>query len=542
MYSKYVSNCDLEAFQYLDISGYLEKYLFPTLSQDSSFEHLLTMLKLINQKCFDNVPIFSQLVQKEAQFQLFITKVVDIFEHIVHNDIRVAYLRFLTNLFRSLELPLVRRCGLRYLYLPLWDNISEDRLNLELKSYPQLKKTWMQLTSASDEQALKKARTSRFGRESSWIFDIVSHFIIALESCEIFELSSSELKYFEISVEFIVDLLSQLPTRRFFHTLLQDMNLNVRCVGSALFESGGYPVFNNLVKILDDFMNFPFHDHTGKSLSVSEVNGMYVNRIHRLQQVAFSNYLSIARDLVYSGISLLMDEAKLRKHLLVFSADQLADIVVQLGKISSTHINQFKTENFVDDDEDGNESVLFSYLVETLVKFLCPPEPQISVLKRLSLYPTEDILWKDEFVPFSSSVSVYDVYALPKLNLQFLTLYDYFIRNFMLYRYESSYEIREDISDSIQRVCPRQGIRGETVFGGWARMALPISSCAVDEVSSPIIGEQVPRCVKCSVNIDLKSCSGSLRDEWESLKEHDIVFLVTIEKPTVGEKYVRISY
>jgi intron-binding protein aquarius len=32
--------------------------------------------------------------------------------------------------------------------------------------------------------------------------------------------------------------------------------------------------------------------------------------------------------------------------------------------------------------------------------------------------------------------------ALPKLNLQFLTIHDYLLRNFKLYRLESAYEIR----------------------------------------------------------------------------------------------------
>ena len=33
--------------------------------------------------------------------------------------------------------------------------------------------------------------------------------------------------------------------------------------------------------------------------------------------------------------------------------------------------------------------------------------------------------------------------ALPKLNLQFLTLHDYLLRNFNLFRLETMYEIRQ---------------------------------------------------------------------------------------------------
>ena len=41
--------------------------------------------------------------------------------------------------------------------------------------------------------------------------------------------------------------------------------------------------------------------------------------------------------------------------------------------------------------------------------------------------------------------------ALPKLNLQFLTITDYLLRNFHLFRLEATYEIREDIADVLPR-------------------------------------------------------------------------------------------
>lgn len=44
--------------------------------------------------------------------------------------------------------------------------------------------------------------------------------------------------------------------------------------------------------------------------------------------------------------------------------------------------------------------------------------------------------------------------ALPKLNLQFLTLHDYLLRNFNLFRLESTYEIRQDIEDVVLRMKP----------------------------------------------------------------------------------------
>ena len=65
--------------------------------------------------------------------------------------------------------------------------------------------------------------------------------------------------------------------------------------------------------------------------------------------------------------------------------------------------------------------------------------------------------------------------ALPKLNLQFLTIHDYLLRNFNLFRLETTYEIRQDIEDVVKRLAPRISYpSSKTEFTGWARMAVEI--------------------------------------------------------------------
>ena len=79
-----------------------------------------------------------------------------------------------------------------------------------------------------------------------------------------------------------------------------------------------------------------------------------------------------------------------------------------------------------------------------------------------------------------------------------MSLYDYLLRNFQLYRLESAYEVREDLIDAIKRMCPRSthasfiqntgnknsgsSGSGKVMFNGWARMALPLINVAIDEV------------------------------------------------------------
>lgn len=127
--------------------------------------------------------------------------------------------------------------------------------------------------------------------------------------------------------------------------------------------------------------------------------------------------------------------------------------------------------------------------------------------------------------------------SLPKLNLQFLTLHDYLLRNFNLFRLESTYEIRQDIEDAVSRMLPWKTEDGEVMFGGWARMALPISSFAVVEVAKPHIGEKKPSRVRADVSVTL-SVRKEIQDEWENLRKHDVCFLVCVRPNClIGTKY-----
>lgn len=80
-------------------------------------------------------------------------------------------------------------------------------------------------------------------------------------------------------------------------------------------------------------------------------------------------------------------------------------------------------------------------------------------MNSMPLMPNEEVLWDANQVPFghysgvrtlplamradAADCGVQDtVLALPKLNLQFLTIHDYLLRSFQLFRLEACYEVR----------------------------------------------------------------------------------------------------
>lgn len=83
-------------------------------------------------------------------------------------------------------------------------------------------------------------------------------------------------------------------------------------------------------------------------------------------------------------------------------------------------------------------------MVQLLVNRFQRRTAQHEAINQLPLYPDEKMPWDPSVVPdadFRGDTCL----ALPKLNLQFLTLNDYLMRNFNLFRLEATYEIKEDI-------------------------------------------------------------------------------------------------
>ncbi|KAK9707723.1 hypothetical protein K7432_010019 [Basidiobolus ranarum] len=162
----------------------------------------------------------------------------------------------------------------------------------------------------------------------------------------------------------------------------------------------------------------------------------------------------------------------------------------------------------------------------------------------MPLYPDENILF-DEYLEETENYTGNEVLPLPKLNLQFLTIHDYLLRNFNLFRLESTYEIREDIEDAVKRLAPKLVYpEQKTEFTGWARMAIPIESFSIVDIAKPKLGDNKPAKVSADVTFKTGRYTPSIREEWNTLRQHDILFLLTIQatkeshdKPVDGKSF-----
>lgn len=185
----------------------------------------------------------------------------------------------------------------------------------------------------------------------------------------------------------------------------------------------------------------------------------------------------------------------------------------------------------------------YDFLVEVIVSFFEKQQSQKEAINALPLYPNEQIMWDESLVP-SINYSGEGCLALPKLNLQFLTLHDYLLRNFNLFRLESTYEIREDIQEAVPHLLAYINNEGEAAFRGWSRMAVPIKEFKIAEVKQPNIGEVKPSSVTAAITFSISSYKAHVRSEWNALKEHDVLFLLSIRpsfEPLSAEEAAKAS-
>ena len=171
--------------------------------------------------------------------------------------------------------------------------------------------------------------------------------------------------------------------------------------------------------------------------------------------------------------------------------------------------------------------------------FICKYIKKINILEQtlsLPLYPNESILIPENNKLIPNYYSIIDYKSsviIPKLSYTYLSLYDYLLNNYYLYKYESSYEISEDLENCLEKMDPLfDELTGKFLmkFHGWSIMGYPILDFQVLTSQSPLVGEDYPREVIGEITYDLNNIQPEIRKEWENFKKFDSIFLIYLNK------------
>ncbi|XGW03315.1 hypothetical protein V3C99_014927 [Haemonchus contortus] len=515
----------------LEFSQYLECYLWPNYTAEASIPHVMSIVVMLNEKFRERIDAWQCFVKKPEHFPGFIQRVLELSldENSRSNAEQCAIITFLVNSFNSVEVDIVREQMNKLSHISIWTNLLPSQREDMFAGSKKLRKYWTNLSNkiaAQDAEDTEESRRARFERNYLW--NLIARFKRTLDRVddESKEIDLDEIRYCERFIELVIDLEALLPTRRFFNALLHSSKLITHCVLSKLISSETGSLFCQLVEMLKFYARFEINDITGQQLTHKEVSDRHYEHVVKLQKAAFKYFRESMPDFYLLNVG---------------SVDTRKALMKQFGSMKKSDIYRFAEYLHLVPPSDSEESILDKcskeFLTETITLHCERRVNQLQQLNEQPLYPTEQVIWDENIVPYEN-YSGEGVLALNKLNLQFLTLHDYLLRNFNLFQLESTYEIRQDLEDVLFRMKPwKHETRNETVWGGWARMALLLDSFQIVEVGKPFVGDKSPSIVKgeFSVNVGRRV---DIKQEWENLRKHDVCFLVTCRsKQPVGTKY-----
>ncbi|XP_035724204.1 RNA helicase aquarius-like isoform X1 [Vespa mandarinia] len=520
------SKFSIRRIMMLEFSQYLENFLWPNYHVETATRaHTMSIVVMVNEKFRERVQVWEAFEKNPTQFAGFFQKVLEacLEESIMDFDLKeqTALIVFLNHCFNSMEVPLVREEVKRLVSLSMWISLQEGRRELEFKKYPKWRKYWKVIRKKDNPELKEKLEWER-----KFLHRLMIKFMTILETIPLEEpVFPDKIRYCERFLELIIDLEALLPTRRFFNTVMDDCHLVVRCQLSNLLHRLEGGLFGQLLEMLKFYARFEISEETGDPLTDHDMTQLHYAKITSLQKAVFAKFRDL-RNFALANVASVDTRDALNKHFGSLSQEELKSIASYLNLVPPKE--REKNENWYRLDID--------FLRELLISRHERRASQLEELNEMPLYPTEDIIWNESIVP-TEYFSGEGCLALPKLNLQFLTLHDYLLRNFNLFRLESTYEIRQDIEDAVSRLSPWQAEDGGVYFGGWARMAQPITQFAVVEVAKPNIGEKRPSRVRADVTINL-SVRKEIKSEWENLRKHDVCFLITVKPQNpIGTKY-----
>ncbi|KAM7539686.1 hypothetical protein Aperf_G00000036903 [Anoplocephala perfoliata] len=556
----------------LELAQYLEFWLWPNFDERSSRSHVISICAMVNQKARERVPLWQCFLDSPDQFGLL---VYSVFDMIIEDPIDISLLKpsddpaskqkceaqrklltehivlitFLSHCFTNLaEVGVLRRCLKDIYCLAVWRHLQPQRLEKELAAAPSRYRKLLKKLE-KNASALEPKERDRLIKQRAFVANFIDKFLAIIEELpgENQDLDSLLAYYLHRSLLLLIDLSSLLLTRRFLMVLMDDRHTVIRCQNCALYQPNGKSegsLFSELVDIFAFYAQFQVDATTGEAVDANELDRRHCAQMNKLQLAIFSESREgIFRDFAVANPAAYETREKLSDFLRQLSTDQLIRLAAKFqflptdkadgeGEASAPAAKKRKVDQEISlpsfPPKFPDDLFQKDVIIKLLVYHFAIRQSHLSEMNSAPLYPTEDLLWNEHLVP-NEFFSGDECLTLPKLGLQFLTLQDYLMRNFTLFRLESTFEIRKDLEDSLSRMKPWCGEQGQVVFDGWSRMALPIQAFNIIEVGKPALGAKQPSRVRADVRVVLAGLREDIQKEWQNIRRHDPLFLVTVQ-------------
>ena len=390
-------------------------------------------------------------------------------------QIRTHLLTFLIIAFQSLDNGLVRKECAPLVSISTWHNLASDSAReRRFQEHGQFRRAWR--AAAKRYEAADEEAKARLQFERAWLYTLLMDFIGRLFedssgkskfSTSIVDVNSliENLVYCERFLEFLTDLESQLPTRRYVNTLIQDLNLLALIRITPVFNIQANGLLRDLFILFRHFVNFPIDDNTGTQYSRTQSYDKHYGRLARLQRVALKHFKSKLTILALSNYGAIDHRQELEAHFAPLLDKELEELCTLLG---------FRTAYPPVAGVQLNRELVMEILISAHERRRTFQE----TVRGLTTKPTEVELY-DQSLKRNETYNGARSLAIPKINLQYLSVGDFLWRSFILYRCEQFFEIRRYLEEIIERLRPEDaGSDGSVRFNGFSRTALPITKPA----------------------------------------------------------------
>ena len=512
---------------YLEGTHIFEHLLWPTYNEESSDQHVLLLAIISHTKRRNDLQSWTLFSDKPDNFSSLYKRILSLsLDASLPVQSRLALLNFIIGSFQSLEREFVRKECAPLVSIAIWHNIHDGAtLNRLVEKTAARKKAWKVAQKKFD--AAKSQAQARIKFERSWLYTTVLDFLSRTNATTS---GTVDIIYCERFLEFLCDLTSQLPTRRYTNSLIKDLNVLSVLRRSRLYQKSENTSIRDLAKLLHHFQSFAVDEAEGTDVTDRAIQKAHHSALAELQRVAFTHFEAKLRVLALSNFGSIDTREELQQSLAVLADEEIQHLCQLLG---------FRTMYPAGVVVPTGRGLWFQVILDAYER----PSDSKQVVGRLSISPTDLSLYDQSYLQHGS----YDgsrPLNLPKLNLQYLSLTDFMWRSFQLYQAESFHSIRKDLESIVKRMKPKQGrVSGDTLFDGFSKMAMPIEKPAIVEINPPKVGTTYPGYVRSEVIIDVNRLTESMRTEWDSLKPKDTVFLMAVRSPpeTNGVKHGKAS-
>ena len=184
------------------------------------------------------------------------------------------------------------------------------------------------------------------------------------------------LPYCERFVELLIDLQSQLPTRKYTNALLLDLHILVAIHLSPMYMNTKNELFRDLVAQLEHYIYFSVNSYTSAPLSENEMHEIHCRELATLQRVAMQHFKEKLTVLALSNFASIDKRAELIELLSELTEDEMVQLCNYLHLRTSY-------------PQGTKATVDRNFLLEVLVETYQKRESFVEQARKLNIYPND---------------------------------------------------------------------------------------------------------------------------------------------------------